>query len=97
MDGHGLLQGNPWVRCTVVWPCTRDAGAVSASQGHDDRGAMRDQRGHAVPLTTQTRLTFEVVLPLWLNKSAVSTLLKSLRLGVYWIAREWHGLYPEER
>ena len=30
------------------------------------------------------------------NKSAISTLLKSLRLRVYWTAREWHGLRPEE-
>ena len=26
---------------------------------------IQDQRAHAVPFTTQTRLTFDVVLPLW--------------------------------
>jgi hypothetical protein len=26
---------------------------------------MLDQRGHDVPFTTQTRLSFDVILPLW--------------------------------
>ena len=33
----------------------------------------------------------------WLNKSAVTSPLKLLRLGVYWAAQSRHGLPPEER
>jgi uncharacterized membrane protein YhdT len=35
--------------------------------------------------------------PVWLKISAVSTPLKLLRLGVYWITGCYHDFHPEER
>jgi hypothetical protein len=37
------------------------------------------------------------LLPVWLKISAVSTPLKLLRLGVYWITGCYHDFHPEER
>ena len=56
IDGHGILQVNPFVSFTVLFQCKRYTGAVSASQVRDFRGAMmgRADKGIIIPTGTFT-------------------------------------------
>jgi restriction system protein len=57
IDGHGILQVNPFVSFTVLFQCKRYAGAVSASQVHDFRGAMMGRADKGIIITTGTFTT----------------------------------------
>jgi len=57
IDGHGLLQVNPFVSFTVLFQCKRYAGAVSASQVRDFRGAMMGRADKGIIITTGTFTT----------------------------------------
>jgi restriction system protein len=57
MDGHGILQVNPFVSFTVLFQCKRYAGAVSASQVRDFRGAMMGRADKGIIITTGTFTT----------------------------------------
>lgn len=54
IDGHGLLQVNPFVSFKVLFQCKRYAGAVSVSQVRDFRGAMMGRADKGIILTTGT-------------------------------------------
>jgi restriction system protein len=56
IDGHGILQVNPFVSFTVLLQCKRYAGAVSASQVRDFRGAMMGRADKGI-ITTGTFTT----------------------------------------
>ena len=57
IDGHGILQVNPFVSFTVLFQCKRYAGAVSASQVRDFRGAMMGRADKGIVITTGTFTT----------------------------------------
>jgi restriction system protein len=57
IDGHGILQVNPFVSFTVLFQCKRYAGAVSASQVRDFRGAMMGWADKGIIITTGTFTT----------------------------------------
>lgn len=57
IDGHGILQVNPFVSFTVLFQCKRYAGAVSASQVRDFRGAMMGRADKVIIITTGTFTT----------------------------------------
>jgi restriction system protein len=57
IDGHGVLQVNPFVSFTVLFQCKRYAGAVSASQVRDFRGAMMGRADKGIIITTGTFTT----------------------------------------
>ena len=57
IDGHGLLQVNPFVSFTVLFQCKRYSGAVSASQVRDFRGAMMGRADKGIIITTGTFTT----------------------------------------
>jgi len=57
IDGHGILQVNPFVSFTVLFQCKRYAGAVSASQVRDFRGAMMGRADKGIIITTGTFTT----------------------------------------
>jgi len=57
IDGHGILQVNPFVSFTVLFQCKRYAGAVSASQVRDFRGAMTGRADKGIIITTGTFTT----------------------------------------
>ena len=52
IDGHGILQVNPFVSFTVLFQCKRYTGAVSASQVRDFRGAMMGRADKGIIITT---------------------------------------------
>jgi restriction system protein len=52
IDGHGVLQLNPFVSFKVLFQCKRYAGSVSASQVRDFRGAMMGRADKGIILTT---------------------------------------------
>ncbi len=54
IDGQGILQVNPFVSFKVLFQCKRYAGAVSASQVRDFRGAMMGRADKGIILTTGT-------------------------------------------
>lgn len=54
IDGQGLLQINPFVSFKVLFQCKRYAGAVSASQVRDFRGAMMGRADKGIIMTTGT-------------------------------------------
>jgi restriction system protein len=54
IDGHGVLQLNPFVSFRVLFQCKRYAGSVSASQVRDFRGAMMGRADKGIILTTGT-------------------------------------------
>ena len=54
LDGQGVLQINPLVSFKVLFQCKRYAGAVSASQVRDFRGAMMGRADKGIILTTGT-------------------------------------------
>jgi restriction system protein len=57
IDGHGILQVNPFVSFTVLFQCKRYAGAVSASHVRDFRGAMMGRADKGIIITTGTFTT----------------------------------------
>ena len=57
IDGHGILQVNPFVSFMVLFQCKRYAGAVSASQVRDFRGAMMGRADKGIIITTGTFTT----------------------------------------
>lgn len=52
IDGHGILQVNPFVSFSVLFQCKRYQGAVSASQIRDFRGAMTGRTDKGIFITT---------------------------------------------
>jgi restriction system protein len=52
IDGHGILQVNPFVSFNVLFQCKRYQGAVSASHVRDFRGAMMGRADKGIILTT---------------------------------------------
>jgi restriction system protein len=54
IDGHGVLQVNPFVSFKVLFQCKRYAGSVSPSQVRDFRGAMMGRADKGIIVTTGT-------------------------------------------
>jgi restriction system protein len=54
IDGHGVLQLNPFVSFRVLFQCKRYVGSVSASQIRDFRGAMMGRADKGIIITTGT-------------------------------------------
>lgn len=54
IDGHGILQLNPFVSFKVLFQCKRYEGSVSASQIRDFRGAMMGRADKGIIITTGT-------------------------------------------
>jgi restriction system protein len=52
IDGHGILEVNPFVSFNVLFQCKRYQGSVSASQLRDFRGAMMGRADKGIILTT---------------------------------------------
>lgn len=52
IDGHGLLQINPFVSFQVLFQCKRYEGSVTPSQVRDFRGAMAGRTEKGIILTT---------------------------------------------
>jgi restriction system protein len=52
IDGHGILQVNPFVSFNILFQCKRYQGNVSASQIRDFRGAMMGRADKGLILTT---------------------------------------------
>ena len=52
IDGHGILQLNPFVSFRVLFQCKRYKGSVSASQVRDFRGAMMGRADKGIIITT---------------------------------------------
>lgn len=57
IDGHGILQVNPFVSFTVLFQCKKYSGAISASQVRDFRGAMQGRADKGIIMTTGTFTT----------------------------------------
>jgi restriction system protein len=57
LDGHGILQLNPFVTFKVMFQCKRYQGTVSAPQVRDFRGAMLGRADKGIILTTGTFTT----------------------------------------
>ncbi len=54
IDGHGILQINPFVSFKVLFQCKRYAGSVSSPQVRDFRGAMMGRADKGIIITTGT-------------------------------------------
>lgn len=54
IDGHGILQINPFVSFKVLFQCKRYANSVSSSQVRDFRGAMMGRADKGIIITTGT-------------------------------------------
>ncbi|MSP13822.1 MAG: restriction endonuclease [Chloroflexi bacterium] len=54
LDGHGILQLNPFVTFKVMFQCKRYRGAISAPQIRDFRGAMLGRAEKGIIITTGT-------------------------------------------
>jgi len=52
IDGHGVLQVNPFVSFHILFQCKRYEGNVTASQVRDFRGAMAGRAEKGIVLTT---------------------------------------------
>lgn len=52
IDGHGVLQLNPFVSFQVLFQCKRYSGSVTAGQIRDFRGAMMGRAEKGIVLTT---------------------------------------------
>lgn len=52
IDGHGILQVNPFVSFTVMFQCKRYQGSVSSSHIRDFRGAMMGRTDKGIIITT---------------------------------------------
>jgi restriction system protein len=54
IDGHGILEMNPFVSFKVLFQCKRYQGTVSPSQMRDFRGAMMGRADKGIIITTGT-------------------------------------------
>lgn len=54
IDGHGILELNPFVTFKVLFQCKRYKGSVSPSQIRDFRGAMEGRADKGIIITTGT-------------------------------------------
>ncbi len=54
IDGHEILQVNPFVSFKVLFQCKRYSGSVSSSQVRDFRGAMMGRADKGIIITTGT-------------------------------------------
>ncbi len=54
IDGHGVLQVNPFVSFQILFQCKRYQGAVGSSAVRDFRGAMMGRADKGIILTTGT-------------------------------------------
>jgi restriction system protein len=54
VDGHGVVEVNPFVTFRVLFQCKRYAGTVSPTQVRDFRGAMAGRADKGIILTTGT-------------------------------------------
>lgn len=54
IDGHGILELNPFVTFKVLFQCKRYTGSVTPSQIRDFRGAMEGRADKGIILTTGT-------------------------------------------
>ena len=52
IDGHGILEVNPFVTFNVLFQCKRYQGNVSSSQIRDFRGAMMGRADKGIMITT---------------------------------------------
>ena len=52
IDGHGILELNPFVSFTVLFQCKRYQGSVTASQVRDFRGALQGRADKGIIITT---------------------------------------------
>lgn len=52
IDGHGILQVNPFVSFRVLFQCKRYQGSVTPSQVRDFRGAMQGRADKGIIITT---------------------------------------------
>lgn len=52
IDGHGIIQINPFVSFNVLFQCKRYKGTVSSSQIRDFRGAMTGRADKGIIITT---------------------------------------------
>ena len=57
IDGHGILQINPFVSFKVLFQCKRYQGAVAVSAVRDFRGALQGRAEKGIILTTGTFTT----------------------------------------
>lgn len=57
IDGHGILQINPFVTFKVLFQCKRYQGAVAVSTVRDFRGALQGRADKGIILTTGTFTT----------------------------------------
>lgn len=57
IDGHGILQINPFVSFKVLFQCKRYQGAVAVSTVRDFRGALQGRADKGIILTTGTFTT----------------------------------------
>ncbi|MBW4479822.1 MAG: Mrr restriction system protein [Tolypothrix brevis GSE-NOS-MK-07-07A] len=57
IDGHGILQVNPFVSFKVLFQCKRYGSSVSSSQVRDFRGAMMGRADKGIIITTGTFTT----------------------------------------
>ncbi|MBD2515965.1 restriction endonuclease [Nostoc sp. FACHB-973] len=54
IDGHGILQVNPFLSFKVLFQCKRYTGSVSSPQVRDFRGAMMGRADKGIIITTGT-------------------------------------------
>ncbi|WP_373526649.1 restriction endonuclease [Nostoc sp.] len=54
IDGHGILQVNPFLSFKVLFQCKRYVGSVSSPQVRDFRGAMMGRADKGIIITTGT-------------------------------------------
>ena len=54
IDGHGILEVNPFVTFRVLFQCKRYIGSVGSSQVRDFRGAMSGRTDKGIIMTTGT-------------------------------------------
>lgn len=52
IDGHGIIQVNPFVSFNVIFQCKRYSGSVTPSQVRDFRGAMMGRADKGIIITT---------------------------------------------
>lgn len=57
IDGHGILELNPFVSFTVLFQCKRYQGSVTVSQVRDFRGALQGRADKGIIITTGTFTT----------------------------------------
>jgi hypothetical protein len=68
IDGHGILQVNPFVSFTVLFQCKRHSGAVPAPDVRDFRGPMMGRADEGIIITTGT-FTTEATMEVGVTKS----------------------------